>query len=83
MSWGVDQVKNIFFSIFCVIDGADSLGLDGNAALPLQIHVVQYLRLHLAAGQKAGHLDDAVCQSGFAVVNVGDDTEIADLALVH
>ena len=83
MSRGVDQVKNILFSIFRVVDGADRLRLDGNAALPLQIHIIQYLGLHLTAGQKTGHLNDAVGQGRFAVVNVGDDTEVADLALVH
>ena len=62
-----------------MVDGADSLGLDGNATLPLQIHVIEYLCLHFAAGQKAGHLDDTVSQSRFAVVDMGDDTEVADL----
>ena len=83
MARGVDQVKNIFFSVLCAVNGADCLGFNGNSTLPLQVHVIEYLRLHFTAGQKAGHLDDAVCQSGFAVVNMGDDTEITDLALVH
>ena len=83
MARGVDQVKNVFISIFCPVYSTHSLGFNGNSTLPLQVHVIEYLRLHFTAGQKAGHLDDAVCQSGFAVVNMGDDTEITDLALVH
>ena len=80
---GIDQVENILLPVVGPIDGADGLGLDGDAPLPLQVHIVQDLLLHLPLGQKAGHLDDPVRQGGLAVVNVGDNTKVADLALVH
>ncbi len=47
MAWGVNQVKNILLAAFGRIHGAHRLSLDGNAPLPLNIHIVQYLILHL------------------------------------
>src|SRR5690606_5590487 len=41
--------------------------------------VVEHLRFHLARGQAAADLDDAVGERRLAVVDVGDDGEIADL----
>jgi hypothetical protein len=47
--------------------------------LPLQLHVVEELRLGLAGGDGAGELQQAVGQRRLAVVDVGDDREIADV----
>ena len=82
VSGGVNQIQDIFIAILCLVDGPDRLGLDGYAPLPLQIHVVQDLVLHLPAGEKSRHLDDTVRQRGFAVVDMGDDTEISYFGLV-
>jgi hypothetical protein len=57
--------------------------LDGDAALALQIHVVEHLRFHLAPGDSAGEFEQAVGQGGFAVVDVRDDREISDAFGVH
>ena len=57
--------------------------LDGDAALALEVHGVEDLRLHLARLQRAGHLEEAVGQRRLAVVDVRDDGEVADEALVH
>ena len=59
------------------------MGLDGDAALPFQIHCVQHLGLHLARRQGAGQLEQPVRKRGFAVVNMGNDGEIADVLAVH
>ena len=83
VSGGVDKVENVFIPILCLIYGADRLGFDGNPALPLQIHIVQYLFLHLPAGQQAGFLNDTVSQGGLAVVDVCYDTKISDFTLVN
>jgi hypothetical protein len=58
------------------------LGLDGDAALALDIHAVQHLRLHLARRQPAGRLDQPVGKSRLPVVDMGDDREVADMAEV-
>ena len=48
----------------------------------LDIHVVEHLFLHLARGEAAGILNQAVGKGGFAVVDMGDDGKIADLGKV-
>ena len=58
---------------------AHGLGLDGDAALALQVHAVQDLLLHLPVAQPAGLLDQPVRQRRLAVIDVGDDRKIADL----
>src|SRR5207247_2134134 len=54
-------------------------GFDGDAALALQVHVVQDLVLELALGDGAGPHEQAVGKRGLSVVNVSDDGEIAYL----
>ena len=62
MTRRVDQVEDIFFAIFRIIDDTNGLGFDRDSAFPLQIHIVKYLRLHLTAGQQSRLLDNTVCQ---------------------
>ncbi len=75
---GVDQVQDVGFAILRRIFDADRVGLDGDATFAFDIHAVQQLRLHIARGDGAGHLDQTVGQGGFTVVNVGHDGEVAD-----
>ena len=82
MSRGVNEIETIGLAVLGLVVHAHRTGLDGDAPLPLQVHVVQQLRLHLALLHRAADLDHPVGQGGFAVVNVGDDGEVADLALV-
>jgi hypothetical protein len=62
---------------------ADALGLDGDAALALQVHGIEDLGGHLALAERAGKFEQAVGQGGFAVVDVRDDAEVAYEARVH
>ncbi len=62
---------------------AHGLGLDRDASLPLELHRVEQLLPHLAAGDRVGQLEDAVGQRRLPVVDVGDDREVADFPLVH
>jgi len=39
--------------------------------------------MHLALGERAGEFQQAVGQRGFAVVNVRNDAEIADVLGIH
>jgi hypothetical protein len=52
--------------------------LDGDAALPLQIHVVQQLVALVALGDRPRQLQQPVGQRRLAVVDVRDDAEVAD-----
>jgi hypothetical protein len=62
---------------------ADAFGLDGDAALAFQVHGVEHLLVHFALRQGAGHFEQTVGKGGFAVVDVRDDTKIADELWVH
>ncbi len=56
----------------------DRLALDRDAALALDVHAVEVLRAHLPRVDDAGELQHAVGQRRLAVVDVGDDAEVAD-----
>ncbi len=79
MAGRIDEVQLVTLSVLRLVEQRDALRLDGDAALALQRHVVEHLRLHLAIRESAAHLDQAVGKRGLAVIHVGDDREIADL----
>jgi hypothetical protein len=74
----VHQVEDVGLAVLGLVFEAHGLRLDGDAALALDIHVVEHLLLHLARGQAAGELDQPVGQRRLAVVDMGDDGEVAD-----
>ena len=78
MARRVHQVQDIGLAILCLIGQAYGLGLDGDAALFLDIHRVEHLLLHFAFGQAAAMLDQAISQRRLAMVDMGDDGKIAD-----
>ena len=78
----VDEVENIFLPIFRLIHRAHRLGFDGNSPFPLQIHIVEHLGLHFTAGEKPCHLDNAVGQGGFSMINVRNNAEIPNFCLI-
>ena len=57
----------------------NGVALDGNSTLSLQIHVVQGLLLKLALTHRSGLLEKAIRQGALAVIDVGDDAEVADV----
>jgi hypothetical protein len=75
---GVHQVKLVGQPIVSGVAEADRLGLDGDPALFLNVHVIKDLCRHLTLGQPAGELDQPIRQRRLAVVNVGYDAEISD-----
>jgi hypothetical protein len=75
----VDEVQVVLAPVARLVAQRRGLGLDGDAALALEIHRVEDLAFHLARRQASGALDDAVGERGFAVVDVGDDGEVADV----
>ena len=66
-----------------MISQAHRLGLDRDAAFALQVHLVEELVGLFAIGQGTGHFQQAVGQGRFAVIDVGNNGEIADLRLFH
>ena len=62
---------------------ADGLRLDRDSPFPLELHRVENLRPHVARRDGLGQLEDPVGERRLAVVDVRDDREVADAALVH
>jgi hypothetical protein len=81
MAGRVDQVEDIVLAVFGLVVQAHGLRLDGDAALFLDVHIVENLLLagHLARVEAAGELDQPVGERRFAMVDMGDDGEIADV----
>ena len=80
MPWGVDEVEVVDLAVARLVIQGHALGLDGDAALALQVHGVQHLGGHLPNIQAAASLDEAIGDGGLAVVNMGDDREVTDVA---
>jgi hypothetical protein len=54
------------------------VGLDRDSALLFQIHVVENLTLCLLLREGPGDRQQAIGERGLAVIDVGDDAEVAD-----
>lgn len=79
MSGSVDQVEAERLAGFVGVSHASYLELDGDATLALEVHVVEELLLHLTLLDGSGGLEELIGESGLAVVDVGDDAEVADV----
>ena len=75
----VDQVEHVVLAVARAVVEPHGLRLDGDAALALDVHGVEHLLHHLALGEPAGGLDQPVGQRRLAVVDMGDDGEVADV----
>ena len=76
---GVDQVQVVGLAVGGLVLDPHGLRLDRDPALALEVHRVEHLRLHFRRVDGAGELEDAVGQRRLAVVDVGDDREVADV----
>ena len=78
MAGGVDEVEHIGgFLVF--IGHGDRGGLDGDAALPFEVHGIKELLLGLTGGDGSGQLHEAVGQGALAMIDMGDDGEVSDV----
>src|SRR5450759_3519793 len=57
--------------------------LDGDAAFLLEVHGIEQLRLHVARGDGAGAMQQAVGKRRLPMINMGNDAEIANMRCVH
>ena len=78
----VDQVQLIGQAIARRVVHADRARLDGDALLALQIHRIEELRDHLPLADGPGPLQEPIGQGRFPMVDMGDDAEVADAALL-
>ncbi len=80
MAGRVDEVQQVLLAVERGVVEPDRVGLDGDAPLPLDIHGVEQLLLHVAGADGVGGLDQAIGQRGLAVVDMRHDGEVADMA---
>jgi hypothetical protein len=78
----VDQVELVGLAIPGLVEEPHGARLDGDAPLALEVHVIEHLVDHVAIGDRLRELKDAVRQRRLAMVDVGNDGEVAD-ALVR
>ncbi len=75
----VDQIEHVVLAVAGAVIQPHRLRLDGDAALALDVHRIEHLLDHLARLEPAGELNEPVGERRFAVVDMGDDREIADV----
>ena len=75
----VDEVELVGVPIVGIIGHADGIALDGNAALALDVHAVEHLRLKVTLLDGVGQLENSIADGGLAVVDVRNDGEVADM----
>ena len=78
MPGSVDQVELVNLAILRGIHHAHRMRLNGDAALALEVHRIQHLRLHLARRQRAGELEQTVGKRALPMINMGDNREVSD-----
>jgi hypothetical protein len=81
VSGSVDEVEDIALTVGRFIVKLDRTRLDGYSSFPLKIHIVEKLLFHVARGNGLRLLQETVGKGGFAVVDMRDDGEIADVIL--
>ncbi|KAG1546637.1 hypothetical protein G6F50_013614 [Rhizopus delemar] len=75
---GIDEVQVVGLPVLGQVRQRHRLRLDRDATLALDRVGVEHLRFHLTGLQATAELDDAVGQRGLAVVDMGNDGEVAD-----
>ena len=80
MTRRVHQVEDISLAVLGAVFEAHGLRLDRDAALALELHVVEHLLAHLARFEAAASLDQPIGEGRLAVVDMRNDREITDVA---
>ena len=79
VSRSVDKVEYVLLAVLGGIFHLDGMALYGNALFAFQIHIVEYLRLHLTLVERVCHFEQTVGERRFAVVYVRYDTEVPNV----
>ncbi len=75
----VHEVQDVGLAVIGLVFEPDRLRLDGDAALALDVHGIEHLLDHVALGHGSGLLDEPVGERRLAVVDMGDNGEVADI----
>ncbi len=79
MAGRVDEIEDVILAVVGAVIEPHRLRLDGDAALALDIHGIEHLLDHFALLEPAGRLNQPVGQRRFAMIDMGDNREIADV----
>ena len=79
----IDQVQLVGFAVLGLVIHRDRMRLDGDAALALEIHRVEQLFGHIAGGDGAGAVQQAIRERGLPVIDMGNDTKISYVRCIH
>jgi len=77
MTWSIDQIEDVLVSIFCNVRKADGLAFDGDAALTLNIHIVEELIMELTISNLFTKLNHTISQGGFSVIDMSYDGKVS------
>ena len=77
----IDQIQFILLTVQRVIDGNGPC-LDRNASFPFDLEVVENLLTELPLRDGTALQQQLVCESAFAMVNVGNNRKIANKPLI-
>ena len=80
MPWCIDEIELIDLPVAGFVIQSNTLGLNGNTALALDIHGIENLRIHLPLAQAPTVLDKTVSQGGLAMIDMRDDGKVADVS---
>ena len=79
MTWSVDQVEYVTLAVRCGVIDPHRISLDRYSSLPLNVHTVKHLRLHITLLDRSSLLNQPISQRGFTVVNMRHDREVTDV----
>ena len=83
MSRGINQVECIGLTIGVMVLHLDCVALNSNAFFAFEVHIVENLSLHFTLIKRVSIFKQAVGKCTFAVIDVSDDTEIADIFHIY
>ena len=75
----VDQIEVVDLTIESLVLQRGGLRLDGYPTFFFDVHRVKNLRLHVTRFESSATLDQAICECGFAMINVRNDRKISDV----
>ncbi len=82
MTRSIDEVQDVVHTISRTELHACWLHLDSDAALALEVHFVEHLITHFTRLNRAGAFKEPIREGRLAVINMGDDAEVADVHCV-
>ena len=78
MPRSVDKIQDIVFPLKGVFH-LNGVAFNGNAPLPLQVHIIQQLILFFALCYRTGLIEQTVGQGTLPVIDMRNDAEIPNV----